>query len=297
MQPDAFDRFLTALRSGGQRRISLDRLRTEFARACPELAEQADRRDHLARLIQNAATRGALNLPRSSTAWDRAGAAALPRFVVLTVPPARRAATIPGYAWHPLLAFAAQERNTRRLATLRLVNEWLKADPDLSYTVPIKERSLDIFGDEKRLDQLRTSNTHFFHGKLALTALACRICPTPLPCEEGPPEARGCPILIIENNDTWASFCAWNLEPNVGDVVGHRKELERIHAVGNDRIRYASRGSCHQSSSRRLNRLIRKSINARTEGRRPRREANTAWMISGRGAHCGTSCTSSPRAK
>src|SRR5687767_9315943 len=103
MQRDAFDRFLTALRGGGQRRITLDRLRREFARACPELAEQADRRDHLARLIEIAATRGALNLPRTSAAWDRAGAAALPRFIVLSVPPVQRPAPIPGYAWHPLL--------------------------------------------------------------------------------------------------------------------------------------------------------------------------------------------------
>src|SRR5262249_40111924 len=28
--------------------------------------------------------------------------------------------------------------------------------------------------------------------------------------ELGPPGARGCPLLIIENNDTWYSFCAWN---------------------------------------------------------------------------------------
>jgi hypothetical protein len=210
MLPDAFDRLLSALRGGGQRRITLEQLRTEFARACPELAEQADRRDHLSRLIQAAAARGALNLPRNAAAWDRAGAAALPRFIVLNVPRVRRPAPIPGYAWHPVLAFAAHEANARRLATLRTVNEWLKTDPDLTYTVPIKERSLEIFGDEKRLDQLRTSNTHFFSGQLALPALGCRICPIPLPCENGPPEARGGPILIVENNDTWASFCAWN---------------------------------------------------------------------------------------
>jgi hypothetical protein len=210
MLPDALDRFVSVLRSRSQRRISLDRLRDDFARACPELAEQADRRDLLARLIQRAAQRGAFNLPRSSAAWDRAGIAPLPKFVVLSVPPARRPAPTAGYAWHPLLGFAAQERNARRLTTLHAINEWLKNDPDLTYTVPIKERSLEIFGDEKRLDQLRTSSTHFFDHQLALAALGCRLCPIPLPYEEGPPATRGRPILIIENNDTWASFCTWN---------------------------------------------------------------------------------------
>ena len=42
-----------------------------------------------------------------------------------------------------------------RRVTAKRVNEWLKTDPDLALTVPIKERSLEIFGDEKRLDELR----------------------------------------------------------------------------------------------------------------------------------------------
>jgi hypothetical protein len=210
MQADALERLVCALREGGRRRISLDRLRNDFARACPELAEQADRRDHLAQLIQRAAAQGILSLPRSTKAWDRAGVAELPTFVVLSAPPVTRPAPIPGYAWHPLLNFAAYERNTRRLQTLRMINEWLKTDPDLTYSVPIKERSLEIFGDEKRLDHLRTGDAHFFDGQLKLAALGCRICPIPLPHERGPTEARGRPILIVENNDTWASFVVWN---------------------------------------------------------------------------------------
>lgn len=210
MQPDAFDRFLGALRAVGRRRIALELLRNEFAHACPELAEQADRRDHLARLIQTGTDLGVLNVPRGSKAWDRSGAAALPRFVVLTQSSPDRAAPISGYAWHPLLAFAVHDTNVRRIATLRAINEWLKTDPDLGYTVPIKERSVEIFGDEKRLDRLRSGDTHFLEGRLALPALGCRICPIPLPYELGPLETQGCPILIVENNDTWASFCAWN---------------------------------------------------------------------------------------
>jgi hypothetical protein len=210
MQPDAFDRFLSALRAGGQRRIRLARLRSEFARACPELAEQADRRDHLAGLIQTGATRGELSLPRGPKPWDRSGAAALPTFITLNLPPPNQPAPTSGYAWHPLLAFAAHESNVRRLRTLRTINEWLKTNPDLTYTVPIKERSVEIFYDEKRLDKLRAGNTHFFAGQLPLSSLACRICPIPLPHELGPRETRGRPILIVENNDTWESFCVWN---------------------------------------------------------------------------------------
>jgi hypothetical protein len=108
-----------------------------------------------------------------------------------------------------LLAFAAGEHNRLRLESAKRINEWLKTDPNLDVIGPIKERSLEIFGDEKRLDQLRDGMTTLF-GQLTLAALGCRVCPIPLPFEAGPAFARGQSILIVENNDTWASFSEWN---------------------------------------------------------------------------------------
>jgi hypothetical protein len=185
-------------------------LRQHFATACPELAEQPDRRTRLAELLQTAAEIGDIVLPRGPRSWDKTGGVALPGFVALTAvhspsPPVVSA----DYAWHPLLAFAAAERNRLRLESAQRINEWLKTDPDLRLVVPIKERSLEIFADEKRLDQLRGGTTMLF-GQLSLAALGCRVCPIPLPFEPGSEEVRGKPILIIENNDTWASFSTWN---------------------------------------------------------------------------------------
>jgi hypothetical protein len=207
---EAASRLVRALKKTGRRRIPLDILRREFASACPELAEQPDRRTRLAEALRSAAATGAILLPRQTRSWDRAGSAALPGFVMLAEPRPERPATVPsGYAWHPLLAFAAGERNRLRLESAKRINEWLKSDPDLSLTVPIKERSLEIFGDEKRLDQLRGGTTVLF-GQLDLATLGCRVCPIPLPFEAGPLASRGRPILIVENNDTWASFSQWN---------------------------------------------------------------------------------------
>lgn len=203
-------RLVRALKKTGRRRIPLDMLRREFASACPELAEQPDRRTRLAEALRSAADMGAILLPKQTRSWDRAGGAALPGFVIVATPRPERPPTVPsGYAWHPLLAFAVGERNRLRLESAKRINEWLKRDPDLTLTVPIKERSLEIFGDEKRLDQLRGGTTVLF-GQLNLATLGCRICPIPLPFEAGPVAARGRPILIIENNDTWASFSQWN---------------------------------------------------------------------------------------
>ncbi|HEX5281032.1 MAG TPA: hypothetical protein VFW28_13215 [Micropepsaceae bacterium] len=205
-------------------------LRQQFATACPELAEQPDRRTRLAEALRSAADTGEVLLPKGTRSWDRAGGAALPGFIVLTTPRSQRApAVATGYAWHPLLAFAAGERNRLRLESAKRINEWLKTDPDLSLIVPIKERSLEIFGDEKRLDRLRGGATTLF-DKLSLGALGCRVCPIPLPFEAGLGAARGNPILIVENNDTWASFSKWNRSAGCYAAVayaggGHGKSL------------------------------------------------------------------------
>jgi hypothetical protein len=223
-------RLVRALKQTGRRRIPLDLLRREFASACPELAEQPDRRVRLAEVLQNAADLGDLQFPRQQRNWDAAGGAPLPGFVTLTVAmPQRLPVLAPSYAWHPLLAFAATERNRSRLETAKHINEWLKSDPDLTLVVPIKERSLEIFEDEKRLDQLRAGTTNLF-GQLSLTALGCRICPVPMPFEAGPASAAGNPILIVENNDTWASFSDWNKTTGRYSAVayaggGHGKSL------------------------------------------------------------------------
>jgi hypothetical protein len=208
--PEPADRLVRALKKTGRRRIPLQMLRQQFATACPELAEQPDRRTRLADALRSAADTGDILLPKQSRSWDRTGGAALPGFVMLATSRLQPSPVVaPGYGWHPLLAFAARERNRLRLESAKRINEWLKNDPDLNLIVPIKERSLEIFGDEKRLDQLRGGMTTLF-GQLTLTALGCRVCPVPLPFEAGPGSARGRPILIVENNDTWASFSEWN---------------------------------------------------------------------------------------
>jgi hypothetical protein len=228
--PEPATRLVCALTKTGRRRIPLEMLRQQFAVACPELAEQPDRRTRLAEALRTAADTGAILLPKRTQNWDRTGGAPLPGFVVLAAPRPQRAPTVPpGYGWHPLLAFAASERNRLRLESVKQINEWLKTDPDLSLIVPIKERSLEIFGDEKRLDQLRAGTTNLF-GQLGLAALGCRLCPIPLPFEAGPTCARGRPILIVENNDTWASFSAWNRNAGCYAAVayaggGHGKSL------------------------------------------------------------------------
>jgi hypothetical protein len=114
-----------------------------------------------------------------------------------------------GYHWVPLLSWAAHEKRHETLIALRAINEWLKRASGHSLMIPIKERSLEIFDDEKRIDSLRSGET-LFAGRLKLQDLGCFVAPLPMPYEAGPPMARGLPMLIVENHDTWHSFCHWN---------------------------------------------------------------------------------------
>lgn len=78
--------------------------------------------------------------------------------------------------------------------------------------VPIKERSLQLFGEEKRLDALLGSAL-FREGRLdERRDLRCEMIGVPLAWKRGPVEAAAQPILVIENAATWNSYCRWNTQ-------------------------------------------------------------------------------------
>ncbi len=109
------------------------------------------------------------------------------------------------YPWPPGLAFIPNARVNIRFTDLRAIADFLhQPDP---CDVPIKERSLQIFGDEKRLDLLRQSSL-FREGRLTLTQLRCFPVVEPIGWVRGPiPNA---PLIVLENAATWHSFARAN---------------------------------------------------------------------------------------
>ena len=127
------------------------------------------------------------------------------------VPPsAEELRRIADYPWEPELAFLSAARLNLPFAELCRLNEFIKhrgLEPEI---VPIKERSLQIFGDEKRLDLLLTSAL-FRAGRLDLGRdLRCEIIGVPLAWQRGPAAAAQEPIIVLENAATWHSYCRWN---------------------------------------------------------------------------------------
>ena len=131
--------------------------------------------------------------------------------------------------WEPEMAFVRGDRVSVSPEDLLALNRFLAEGGRNRPEVPIKERSLLIFGDEKRLDGL-LATALFRPGRLTLTDLRCRLVPEPLGWRRGPaPEG---PVLVLENAATWDSFCRWNDRTRQFGAVVYGKGLVFADAVG-----------------------------------------------------------------
>lgn len=133
-------------------------------------------------------------------------------------------------SWEPEMQFVVEARAMVNPDDLLRLNSFFKDRTQQRLMVPIKERSLLIFGDEKRLDLLLGS-TLFRPGRLSLDLLKCEIVGEPLGWKRGPADTRR--ILVVENAATWHSFAKWNTQRHVFSAV--------VYGRGNcfaDGIRY-----------------------------------------------------------
>lgn len=116
------------------------------------------------------------------------------------------------FAWEPEMVFVREARLNVPFTDLRQLNNFIKDGGCSREIVPIKERSLQLFGDEKRLDALLPS-VLFREGRLdERRDLRCEVIGVPLAWKRGPVEAAAQPILVIENAATWHSYCRWNAQ-------------------------------------------------------------------------------------
>jgi len=135
--------------------------------------------------------------------------------------------------WASQLAFLSSESVSVAPDDLLKLNEFLLKHSPTQEVVPIKERSLEIFGDEKRLDAL-VSTSLFRAGRLDwVRDLKCELIGESLAWKRGPAEATAQPIIVVENAATWHSYCRWNVERKLFSAV--------VYGCGNrfvDGVRY-----------------------------------------------------------
>ena len=194
----------------GLQRVKRAEIWRAFQRAHPVEASAGDARERLVRRLRELASEGRITLPsEKGTAWDRSARPALPEWVAVARPsppaPTLQMSSIP---WAPELAFVATTPGVDLHAALA-VQEFLARGGRNRPLVPMRERSVQLFGDEKRLERLLRTSL-FSDGRLDLQVLRCFAMAPPLVFEEGPEGTSGRPCLIVENHHTWWSFCRWN---------------------------------------------------------------------------------------
>lgn len=155
----------------------------------------------------------ALALPSEGTAQarNRNYQGSLPRFVRKVTPKAASIATGGDDNWLPDLAGLAATLRGGRLDDLRRVNKFLKERHGPLPLVPYRERSLQIFGDEKVIgERLPIKGNSLFGGRLPLARLGACNPPLPFPFTMPDPPCPGGTLLVVENHHTFASMVAAN---------------------------------------------------------------------------------------
>lgn len=166
---------------------------------------RADLREALAELE----AAGVVVLPRGTAHFDRRADPPLPAWVRRAdtgrPPAARPAARVWPTALQPAAALA---RRDEECAVLDAVADFLRRGGAARISVPLRERSLELFGDEKRLDGLLGTRL-FTSGALTLDLLRCHQVPVPFAAQwvPGTPEGGGgVTLLVAENHHTYASL-------------------------------------------------------------------------------------------
>lgn len=198
--------FLKLLQAGTRKRVLLAELRQHYFSLYPDVQNSPDRGARLLEALRQLEAAGALSLPAAGS-WERVGVPPLPQWVLLTrEPKAAPSKDLRGVTWAPELGFWPELR-PGQLETLVPINEFLLRRRGRLMVVPVKERSLEIFGNEKRLDGMCTGDS-LFSGRLQLSALGCFRVPQPLPYRLA--DAPGRPVLVVENHNSFWSFGEWN---------------------------------------------------------------------------------------
>ena len=212
MQRPEAARILEALPYG---RTTLERLWTILSQVAT--VAPGEQRILLRSLLDAIREAGFIEFPRLKTGWDQGALPHLPQWVNRPRPKVVKQYAGP-VIWSPELSFLSAKRELADSPWLR-VDEWLKATRNLVQDlIPVRERSLEIFGDEKMLDALVGAQP-FKCGLITLNALYCYYVPEPAAWEPGPAGSQDRPGVCIENSTTYDVVMKFNREAGIWGFV------------------------------------------------------------------------------
>lgn len=196
-------RLLAVIADGRRTRWPLEDLELKHLEALPHMRGRPERRRELAAVIEELAAAGRVKVSKRQ---DLSRMPALPAFVDVLRPPVGHARADPrAYGWRPELAAVlslAPPPTPAEQGILHQVNRWLAERGDSAPPCGSRERSLEIFGDEKLLDERLRHRRLFAGGLLSYELLRARRIAPGLVCEQ---VGNAPAVLVIENTDTFRS--------------------------------------------------------------------------------------------
>lgn len=196
------DALATALTGAAGRRLPIDDVMGRLLSLRPELGTDADRYRQLAAILDSLAERGDIVLTKGRTVRHgtslptsvRVGGATPP---IRVEDPARRFPWVPQMSW----AAGGSRRRADVHENLVALSTWIARHP-APRSAPVRERSLEVLGDDKALGRMLT-------GVLAghpetVAALAVEVVHPPMAVAEIE-QAHGRTVLVVENGTTFHS--------------------------------------------------------------------------------------------
>ncbi len=225
--------FLDGLKKAGQgrRRVSKDIILKVFAETLPEAYYGRIDYTKLLQLLQALAEQRCIRLPSSKEYWDHTMKPTLPHWVIIRDTQKKRPKQgVRDIPWHPTLSWITTLTHLKQntIADLIKLNAFfVSCGSQELRAIPIKERSLEIFGDEKRLDEL--INRSWFMKHITLEQLSCYKTIEPFAAKTSN-RTHNHRTIIIENRDTFDSLWRSNEQltpPPYNHVIyGHGKAIE-----------------------------------------------------------------------
>ncbi len=204
MSPSAA-RLAGILAGRGGRRVPLEAVWAAAFEAEPRLVGAPGQREELARLIGELHAAGVVEPARR--ALDRSARPHLPMSVTFLGAVRRQPRPIVDgarFPWRPELAWAGSLRLTAaEFDLLQSINAFLRDGRGSGRPVPVRERSLQLTRDEKRLEGLLRTRL-FLPGRLSLQLLGCVQVHPPFVWRA---VGSGDWLLVVENHQTYHSLC------------------------------------------------------------------------------------------
>jgi hypothetical protein len=191
--------FLGQMRHLQRRTVRQEQIWTAFTSSYRDLPSGPDRRIWLMSVLEDLSQRGLIELPvRHGRRWDRTSEIPLPTAIAISLQDTKAASRQDwqNHPWHPRLQWIFDLRflTDEQVAFLQRVHSGLVAGW-FDQTECFKYRSLQLTGDEKRLETLYRSSL-FGPNRLTLEMLGCEPESLPLATEQFSAEPT---MLIFEN--------------------------------------------------------------------------------------------------